>query len=819
MNVPMSWLKEAANINENTQEILNKLTEAGIEVEGVKEVGKEITKVVVGKIVSLERYPNADRLWVTQTDIGTETLQIVTGADNLKEGDYIPVAVDGSTLVNGLKIKKSKMRGMESNGMLCSLDELGCTLAEFPEAVEDGIYVFPENELYSLGVDAKPMMGLNEEVADINILANRPDTNSIIGLAREVAAVYGNTLTLPNIAIKSSENGNTSDYVSVEILDSMRCNRFVARVVKNVKIEPSPKWMRQRLTAAGLRPINNIVDITNYVMLEYGQPLHAFDIRGVAVNDKNGKHNIIIRTAKQGEKFTTLDGVERELSDTMLLVADHEKAIGIAGVMGGENSKISENTTTILFESANFDSANIRQTTRSLGMRTDASARFEKGQDPNQSIISINRAMELVELLGCGEVVPDVVDSYPVPRAEKTITFKTSEIHKILGVDEELLPLEAIKKYLLCVGINVSPISIEENFEATIPTFRADMTGVADLAEEVARLYGLNKIKSLYTQELCGLSATFGAGKHPHRHRKDAMKLTLAALGYSEALTYPFDNPKTFDKLLLPEDSYFRKSVAIKNPLNEDFSILRTITLGGILESLSRNYNKGNDFVALFEFTEGYISLENPETFPFVTLATYGEGMDYLSFKGDIEEFMLSLTNRPPVFKVIDTPPYMHPGRFANIAVQVSKNPREPLAVVGYIGELHPTVASNYDIKARVCVAELDLEALLFVADSYKFKYTAPFMFPSLNRDLAFKVKTEVSAANIEATIREKGGSLLSEVKLFDVYQGEQVGEGYKSMAYSLRFRAPDRSLTDDEVPIKAIISNLEKKLDAQMRG
>jgi len=814
MNVPISWLKEAANINENTQEILNKLTDAGIEVEGVEELGKEISKIVIGKIISLERHTNADRLWVTQTDIGTETLQIVTGADNLKVGDYVPVAVDGATLVNGLKIKKGKMRGMESNGMLCSLDELGCTLADFPEAVEDGIYVFPESDPLELGADAKEIMGLNEEVADINILANRPDTNSIIGLAREVAAVYGNTLTLPDITLKSSENGKTSDYVSVEIVDSKRCNRFVARVVKDVKIEPSPKWMRQRLTAAGLRPINNIVDITNYVMLEYGQPLHAFDIRGVAVKD--GKHNIVVRTAKQGEKFTTLDGIERELSDTMLLVTDHEKAIGIAGVMGGENSKISDDTTTILFESANFDSANIRQTARSLGMRTDASARFEKGQDPNQSIISMTRAMELIELLGCGDVVPEAVDVYPVPREEKIIRFEAKEIPKLLGVDEDLLPLEIIEKYLQCVSIKISKA---ENIEAIIPTFRADITGVADLAEEVARLYGLNNIESLYKQELCGLSATFGAGKHPHRHRKDAMKLTLAALGYSEALTYPFDSPKTFDKLLLPADSYFRKSITIKNPLNEDFSILRTVTLGGMLESLSRNYNKVNDFVALFEFTESYISLSKPETFPFITLGAYGEGMDYLSFKGDVEEFMLSLTNRPLVFSIIDTPPYMHPGRFANISVKVSQNPREPLAVVGYIGELHPAVAANYDIKARVCVAELDLEAILFVADSYKFKYTVPAMFPSLNRDLAFKVKTDVSAASVESTIREKGGQLLSEVKLFDVYQGEQVGEGYKSMAYSLRFRAPDRSLTDDDVPIKAIISNLEKKLDAQMRG
>ncbi|MCL1788236.1 MAG: phenylalanine--tRNA ligase subunit beta, partial [Defluviitaleaceae bacterium] len=684
MNIPLSWLKAAAQIDDNTPTFLAKMTDAGNAVEGVEMLGEDITNVVVGKIISLEKHPDADKLWVTQTDIGTETLQIITGADNLKVGDYIPVAVHGATLANGLKIKKGKMRGLDSNGMLCSIDELGYTMADFPEAVAEGIYVFQPDviaecirtgsfatdlsveDLLTLGSDARRVMQLREDVADFDILSNRPDTNSVMGMAREAAAVYGKTLELPPITLKEAGAGSAADLVTVDIQDPVRCPRYIARVVKNVKIGPSPQWLRRRLSTAGIRPINNIVDITNYVMLEYGQPLHAFDISAVAV--ENGKHAIVVRTAKAGETFTTLDGEERTLTDTTLLIADPQKPIGIAGVMGGENSKIEDGTTTILFESANFDSANIRQTSRALGMRTDASARYEKGQDPNQALTSVNRAMELVELLGCGDVVPGMVDAYPTKREERTIAFKPCAICALLGVSTGDLNPAVICEYLARVGIQTRDKG--DHMEAIIPTFRADIAGEADLAEEVARFYGLNNIPSRTTQILSESLPENAAGKHPRRRRQDALKRTLTGLGYSEALTYPFESPKVFDKLNIPAGDGLRQVVALKNPLGEDFSILRTQPFGGLLESLARNYNKGSENVALFEIAHTYGYDEPPiavaggklpplqpsETSatpitttgfteaPYLALVSYGKDTDYLSLKGDIETLIATLT-------------------------------------------------------------------------------------------------------------------------------------------------------------------------------
>ena len=839
MNIPISWLKEAANIQDTTQTLLEKLTDAGNAVDGLEKRGEEITNVIVGKIVSLERHPDADKLWVTQTDVGTEVLQIITGADNLKVGDYIPVAINGATLVNGLKIKKTKMRGLDSNGMLCSIGELGCTIADFPEACEEGIYVFPE--AYELGADARPIMGLLEEVADFDILSNRPDTNSVIGLAREAAAVYNQSFESPEILLKESGEGQASDLVTVEIKDPVRCPRYIARVVKNVKVAPSPQWMRRRLAAAGLRPINNIVDITNYVMLEYGQPLHAFDISAVGVKD--GKHAIVVRTAQKGEKFTTLDGITRELSETHLLIADHEKPIGIAGVMGGENSMITDATVTILFESANFDSANIRQTSRNLGMRTDASARYEKGQDPNQAIISVNRAMELVEHLSCGDVVPGIVDVYPTPREPKIIPFNPSEINKLLGVGEDRLSIESICGYLRRVGIKTQEISPKKvldglsrrdiaELEALIPTFRADMSGTADLAEEVARFYGLNNIPARYDQALSGqisfaqdgTNQAYAAGKTPRRRREDDFKRVMTALGYSEALTYPFESPKVLDKLMIPRDDkfYCEAAIHLKNPLGEDFSVMRITPLNGLLESLSRNHHKGSKTAALFEIANTYGMVENtPREFPHLTFAAYGT--DFLSVKGDVETLIETITNKSAIFSQDTHGPwsFLHPGRSAHISIKTSPNPRdEHQEYLGCIGEIHPTVAKNYDINDRVIIVMLHLTSLHNVAEAHTFKYIAPPVYPALERDLAFKVKVSITAAALEAAIRERGGQLLSDVKLFDVYQGKQVGEGYKSMAYSLHFRAPDRTLTVEEVqkPLKAILDNLEKKFEAEVR-
>jgi len=817
MNIPLSWLKEAAQITDTTPSLLEKMTSAGNAVESLTKLGEDITGVVVGKIISLERHPDADKLWVTQTDIGTEILQIITGADNLKVGDYIPVATHGSTLANGLKIKKGKMRGLDSNGMLCSIDELGYTVADFPEACSDGIYVLPQE--HPLGADVRPILELQDDVAEFDILSNRPDTNSVIGMAREVAAVYGKAFTAPAITVVEKGDGNVNDLVTVDIQDPTRCPRYIARVVKNVKIAPSPQWLRRRLTSAGVRPINNIVDITNYVMLEYGQPLHAFDIS--AVSKKDGKHGIVVRTATQGEKFTTLDGEERGLTATTLLIADHEKPIGIAGVMGGENSKILDSTTTILFESANFDAANIRQTSRALGMRTDASARYEKGQDPNQALASVNRAMELVELLNCGDVVPGMVDNYPTQRTVKTFEFKPCGICARLGVSTSDLNPTKICGYLNHLGIETK--ILQESVQATIPTYRADITSEADLSEEVARFYGLNNIASRYTQILSGSPlASHNAGKTPRRRRQDAIKQTLTALGYNEALTYPFESPKVFDKLNTPPGHPITTAIKLKNPLGEDFSIMRTLPFGGLLESLSRNYNKGNENVSLFEIAHTYY--EEAEGFteaPYLTLVSYGNDVDYLSLKGDVEALLSTITNRPNVFESHTCFHFMHPGRTAKISVKTSPNPRDKATLAGVLGELHPAVAKNYDIGKRVYVAWLDIEALHTIAEAYKFKFTNAAVYPPITRDIAFKVAINVPAAELETAIREKGGQYFAGVKLFDVYQGAQVGEGYKSMAYSITFRANDRTLTvpDIQKSMDAILLNLQQKHHAEVRG
>ena len=819
MNIPISWLKEAAQITDTTQNLLTKLTDAGNAVETITHLGADISNVIVGRVESLTRHPDADKLWITQTNVGKETLQIITGADNLKVGDLVPVAIHGSTIAGGVKIKKGKMRGLDSNGMLCSISELGYTVADYPEACEEGIYVIPTELEAELGADVRPIMGLLEDVADFDILSNRPDTNAIIGMAREAAAVYGNTFAMPAIELEEKGEGSAADLIQVAIENPALCPRYIARVVKNVKIGPSPQWLRRRLSTAGIRPINNIVDITNYVMLEYGQPLHAFDIRAVA----EGK--IVVRTAQEGETITTLDGEERKLDKNTLLIADPTKALGIAGVMGGENSKINDDTTTILFESANFDTANIRQTSRNLGLRTDASARYEKGQDPNQAMISVNRAMELVELLGAGEVVPGVVDNYPTPREPRTIDFDPAAICKLLGIN---ITEAEICAYLARVGITAS------GGKATLPTYRADIAGNADLAEEVARFYGLNNIESRTVQALAGHLPSHKAGKTPRRQRQDRLKQAATALGYNEALTYPFESPKVLDKLQVPADHPLRTSVVtLKNPLGEDFSVMRTTTLGAIVESLARNYNKGNENVALFEVSSTFSTTDvdnmeviNRQTVDTVenqhlTLATYGENLDFLAIKGDVESLIGTITNRPMVFTPLADLPFMHPGRTATIGVKTSPNPRDAALEVGFVGELHPQVAKNFNIGARVYVAVFHMEVIHNVAEAYKLKFKNPATFPPLSRDLAFKVPENVPAADIEAAIVEKAGQYFSEIKLFDVYQGEQVGAGFKSMAYALKFRAPDKTLSvpDVENSLNAILDNLKKKHGAEIRG
>ena len=826
MKIPLKWLFEAANTDDDTNTFLNKMTEAGNAVEGIEHLGKDISNVLVGQIVSLERHPDADKLWITQANVGKEVLQIVTGADNLKVGDYIPVAIHGSSLANGLKIKKSKMRGVESNGMLCSIDELGYTNADYPEASENGIYVFPDLDLekYPLGSDARIPMDLCVDVVDFDILNNRPDTNCVMGMAREAAALYDVPFEVPTPELSENAEGNTADLVSVQIDKPELCPRYIARVVKNVKIAPSPQWMRRRLSTAGLRPINNIVDITNYVMLEYGQPLHAFDISGVEIYDD--KHAIFVKTAKNGEKFTTLDGVERELSDTTLLIADKKKALAIAGIMGGENSRIADDTTTVLFESACFDAANIRRSARALGMRTDASARYEKGQDPNQAELSVNRAMELVELLACGDVVPGMTDAYPMPREAKIITWLPENINIKLGLYDRPLSVEYIRKCLRGVGIKTREAGYD--FEALIPTFRADIYGEADLVEEVARFYGLNNLESRFMQVIEGTDALPSAGKSPHRRRTQNIKTKLLALGYNEAINFPFESPTVFDKLGYPTGAPIRfEAIRILNPLSEEYSIMRgKVAVGGIMQNIATNSLSGNNSAALFEIVYTFLADIQPlKTLPIekqiLTFAAYGAGMDFHTFKGDVEALLRSLTPRGQDYTPHSELPYFHPGRSADVSVKITPNPRGKGMHVGTIGEVHPQMQKNYGLNQRVYLAVFDMDALHEIAESYNFKLSSPYIYPPLERDLAFKVPEDVPAGDLEALMREKAGQFLTEVTLFDVYRGPQVGEGYKSMAYTLRFRDRNKTLSAEDVtkPINNIINALKSKFGAFVRS
>ena len=818
MLIPISWLYEAADITDSTKDFAKKMTEAGNAVDGVSSIGEEINGVVVGKIAALERHPDADKLWVTKTDIGNKVLQIVTGADNLKVGDYIPVAVHGANLSNGLKIKNSKMRGVESNGMLVSLPELGLTTADFPHATEDGILVFEnlDTSKYPLGSDAKQALHMNEEIIDFDVLSNRPDTNCVIGMAREVAAVYDKPFVEPTIVVKESPDIKPPYNVTVNITDSNLCRRFIVRIVENVKIAPSPEWMRRRLLACGVRPINNIVDITNYVMLEYGQPLHAFDINAVA---KQGEDIIItIRTSYDGETFTTLDGINRSLPPNTLLVTDSQKAIGIAGVMGGENSMITDDTKTILFESANFNPANIRLTARHLGLRTEASSRFEKGLDPNQSIKSMNRAMELIELFNCGDVTTLIVDEYPNVYEAHAVEFDSSKINELLGLN---LSDDKINAFLSRVGITV------EGRTALVPAYRKDVTIETDLTEEVARFYGLNNIPSRYTQLVDGLAALPGAGLTVERRKLLQLKRAVIGLGYNEAVTFPFESVKIFDKLNLPQDhADCTNAIRIDNPLNEEFGIMRASSaIGSLLGCLSRNFNAGNKEVRLFEPLFVYVPKAQPlSEMPIerqkLVLACYGAEMDYLSFKGDIEALLSSVTDMQQVYVANEAIPYMHPGRTADINVKSGHAPNSPLLPLGIMGEVHPAVCKNFEIGTKVYVAVIDVESIHKLSKIPKTKISEPYNFPPLDRDLAFVVKSDVTAFELESAIRQKGGSLLKDVSLFDVYQGAQIKEGYKSMAYSLRFRDRNGTLTaeDAKKSIDSIIKNLEEKYEAEMR-
>lgn len=794
MRVPLKWLKDYVEIDVSPREFAEGLTMSGSKVETVETLGENIKNVVVGKIASVEKHPNADKLLVAQVDIGSGSLQIITGASNIKQGDYVPVALDGASLPGGKQIKKGKLRGLMSEGMMCSIDELGLTKHDYPEADEDGIFILSDE--YAPGTDIKEVLGMNDIVAEFEITSNRPDCLSMLGIARETAATFKKSFKMPEISLKEDAD-NVADYISVEIKDPDLCSRYAARVVKNVKIGPSPKWMKDRLRAAGIRPINNIVDITNYVMLEYGQPMHAFDIRNIKGN------KIIVRRAYDNEIIKTLDDNERVLENTMLVIADEERAVAVAGVMGGANSEISDNTTEILFESANFNATAVRLAAKKLGMRTEASSRFEKGLDPENVIAALNRAVQLVEIMNAGDVCKGIVDCYPVKPKQREIQLRPSKINSFLGTcisTEEMI--ETLKR--LDFEIN------EKDMIVKVPSFRMDVEVEADIAEEIARFYGYNNIPPSLLE---GKAPTLGRKTYKQKI-EDIIKQTMISCGLSEAYTYSFTSPKVFDKLKLPEDSVMRKAVTISNPLGEDYSIMRTTTIPEMLDILSRNYNRRAKKADVFEQAYTYMPVENnilPVEKPVLTIGMYG-GADFFDLKGVIEELLDQLGIVNAEFIPETNHPCFHPGRTANLVVNG--------AYAGIIGQIHPDVAANFEAPEDSLLAVIEFNNLA-EASSLKVQYKPLPKFPSVTRDLAMLVNEDVHVKDIEIIIKAMAGRILEEAELFDVYKGKQVPEGMKSVAYSLTFRANDRTLTDEEVnkAMSKVLDGLKKHIGAELRS
>lgn len=797
MNTSLKWIKDLVpGLDCTPQEYMDAMTLSGSKVEGYENMDEDLDKIVIGQVKSIEKHPDADKLVICQVDIGTETIQIVTGAPNVTEGCKVPVVLDGGKVAGGhdgskteggIKIKKGKLRGVESNGMMCSIEELGSNRDMFPLAPENGLYILPEDA--PVGESAISYLGLDDTVVEYEITSNRVDCFSILGIAREAAATFGKEF-VPPVVTETGNNEDVNDYIKVSVKDDKLCSRYTARVVKNIRIAPSPEWMQCRLRAQGIRPINNIVDITNYVMEEYGQPMHAYDLD--TIEDKE----IVVRRAAKGEQFVTLDGQERTLDDSVLMICDGRKAIGIAGIMGGENSMITDNVKTMLFEAACFDGTNIRLSGRKIGLRTDASAKFEKGLDPNTAIEAMNRACQLIEELGAGEVVGGVVDVYPNVKGDKRIPFEPEKYNKLLGTD---IAKEIMLAYFSKIDLGYDPASNE----VIVPSWRQDLECDADIAEEVARFYGYDKIP---TSLPSGEATT---GKLSFKLRVEKLARDIAEFcGFSQAMTYSFESPKVFDKLLLPADSPLRETVVITNPLGEDFSIMRTVSLNGMLASLATNYNRRNQNVRLYELGNIYLPKQTPvtelpeERMQF-TLGMYGEG-DFYTMKGVVEELFDKLgMNEKAEYDPSDKKSFLHPGRQADIVYHGN--------VIGYLGEIHPTVAANYAIKERVYVAVLDMPYIVEYA-SFDRKYRGIAKFPAVTRDLSMVVPKEVLAGDIEKVFAEKGGQYLESYALFDIYEGAQIKRGYKSIAYTLTFRAQDKTLEDAD--IQNAMNKILKKLE-----
>ena len=798
MNTALSWIKSfVPGLDCTAQEYTDAMTLTGTKVEGFERLDEDLDKIVVGQVKKIDKHPDADKLVICQVDIGDRQIQIVTGAPNVYEGMKTPVCLDGGRVAGGhdgsrtpggIKIKKGKLRGIESDGMMCSIEELGSSRDYYPDAPESGLYDMGEDAV--VGSDAIEALGLHDVVFEYEITSNRVDCYSIIGIAREAAATFRKDFVLPDIK-PTGNNENVNDMISVDVEDGDLCKRYCARMVKNIKLAPSPEWMQRRLAASGIRPINNIVDITNYVMEEYGQPMHAYDYDTIA------DHKIVVRRAKDKEVFCTLDGQDRTLDSSMLMICDGEKAIGLAGIMGGENSKITDDVKTMLFEAACFDGANIRISAKKAGLRTDASGKFEKGLDPYNAEAAINRACELIEELGAGEVVGGMVDVFPVKPEEKVLPFEPDKYNKLLGTD---VSSDEMLKYFDKLEIEYN----ESDNTLHIPSFRQDLLRTCDMAEEVARFYGYDKIPVTLP------SGESTSGKLSFKLRVESVAREVAQFcGFSQSMNYSFESPKAFDKLLVPENSDLRQAIRILNPLGQDFSIMKTQALNGMLTSLATNYNRKNKNVRLYEIGNIYIPkalplTELPDERTQFTLGMYGDG-DFFTMKGVVEEFFekAGLDGRI-TYDPEDKKSFLHPGRQADIIYDGVK--------VGYLGEVHPQVCENYNIGDRVYYADIDMPYIVEHA-CFDKKYEGIAKFPTSTRDISLVVDNQVLIGTMENAIIKKGGKLLESCELFDIYEGEQVGEGKKSVAFSLVFRAKDRTLSDTE------ISEIMDKILAELTG
>lgn len=785
MNTALSWIKAyVPDLDCSAQEYTDAMTLTGTKVEGFECLDADLDKIVVGQVKKIEQHPDADKLVICQVDIGTETIQIVTGAPNVYEGMKTPVCLDGGKVAGGhdgsktpggIKIKKGKLRGVPSNGMMCSIEELGSSREFYPDAPENGLYDMGPDAV--VGSDAIEALGLHDVVFEYEITSNRVDCYSILGIAREAAATFDKKF-VPPVITKTGNSEDVNSMIDVDVKAKELCPRYCARMVKNIKLGPSPEWMQRRLAASGIRPINNIVDVTNYVMEEYGQPMHAYDY------DKIAGHKIIVRRAYDNEKFQTLDGQERTLDSSVLMICDGEKEVGLAGIMGGENSKVTDDVKTILLEAACFDGTNIRLSSKKIGLRTDASGKFEKGLDPYNAEDAINRACQLIEEMGAGEIVGGMVDVFPEKPAAKKLPFEPDKYNKLLGTD---VSPEEMLKYFDRLELKYNP---DDNM-ITIPSFRQDLIRTCDMAEEVARFFGYDKIPMTLP-----MGASEG-GKLSFKLSVEKVAREVAQFcGFSQSMNYSFESPKAFDRLLIENDSVLRDAITIMNPLGQDFSIMKTQALNGMMTSLSTNYNRKNKNVRLYEIGNIYMPkslplTELPDERTQFTLGMYGDG-DFFTMKGVVEEFFgqVGLKNKI-TYDPTDKKPFLHPGRQADIIYDGEK--------VGFLGEVHPQVCDNYNIGERVYFADIDMPHIVAGAN-FDRKYEGIAKFPASARDISLVVDKDVLIGTMEAAIEKKGGKLLESCSLFDIYEGSQVGEGKKSVAFNLVFRAKDRTLADTEV-------------------